>query len=100
MKYVSLQGEIVHAGIYSVAPGETLRVMSWSARGGLTPKAYLYGSEFLRESTQRLQQERLNEYVNSLEQDIALAAGNATGSLSSIPPEQQRWERACKVNGI
>jgi polysaccharide export outer membrane protein len=80
VKYVSLQGEIVHAGIYSVAPGETLRDVVERA-GGLTPKAYLYGSDFLRESTQRLQQARLNEYVNSLEQDIQLAGANAAGSL-------------------
>ena len=80
IKYVSLQGEVVHAGIYSVAPGETLRDVVRRA-GGLTPKAYLYGSEFLRESTQRLQQARLNQYVNSLEQDIELAAGNASGSI-------------------
>jgi protein involved in polysaccharide export with SLBB domain len=80
VKYVSLQGEIAHAGIYSVAPGETLRDVVERA-GGLTPKAYLYGSEFLRESTQRLQQARLNQYINSLEQDIQLSAANATGSL-------------------
>ena len=80
VKYVSLQGEIVHAGIYSVAPGETLRDVVERA-GGLTPKAYLYGSEFLRESTQRLQQARLNQYVNSLEQDIQLSGANAAGSL-------------------
>ena len=80
VKYVSLQGEIVHAGIYSVAPGETLRDVVQRA-GGLTPKAYLYGSEFLRESTQRLQQARLNQYVNSLEQDIQLSNANAAGSL-------------------
>ncbi len=80
VKYVSLQGEVVHAGIYSVAPGETLRDVVERA-GGLTPKAYLYGSEFLRESTQRLQQARLNEYVNSLEQDIQLSGANASGRL-------------------
>ena len=80
VKYVSLQGEIVHAGIYSVEPGETLRDVVKRA-GGLTPKAYLYGSEFLRESTQRLQQARLNEYVNSLERDIQLSGANAAGSL-------------------
>ena len=80
VKYVSLQGEIVHSGIYSVEPGETLRDVVARA-GGLTPNAYLYGSEFLRESTQRLQQERLNEYVNTLEHDIELAASNAAGSV-------------------
>ncbi len=80
VKYVSLQGEIVHAGIYSVEPGETLRDVVKRA-GGLTPKAYLYGSEFLRESTQRLQQARLDEYANSMERDIQLSASNASGSL-------------------
>jgi protein involved in polysaccharide export with SLBB domain len=80
VKYVSLQGEIVHAGIYSVGPGETLRDVVARA-GGLTQKAYLYGSEFLRESTQRLQQARLDEYANSMERDIQLSASNASGSL-------------------
>jgi len=80
IKYVSLQGEIVHAGIYSVEPGETLRDVVQRA-GGLTPKAYLYGSEFLRESTQRLQQARLDEYVNTLQQNIQLATANAAGSI-------------------
>ncbi|HET9088273.1 MAG TPA: SLBB domain-containing protein [Acidobacteriaceae bacterium] len=80
VKYVRLEGEVVHAGIYSVGPGETLRDVVRRA-GGLTPKAYLYGSEFLRESAQRLQQERLNEYVNSIERDIQLTSANAAGTL-------------------
>ena len=36
MKYVSLQGEIVHAGIYSVAPGKHCG-MSLSVREALRP---------------------------------------------------------------
>jgi polysaccharide export outer membrane protein len=79
-KYVELEGEIVHAGIYSVKPGETLRDLVRRA-GGLTPNAYLYGSEFLRLSTQRLQQARLDEYTNSLERDLQISATNAPGSL-------------------
>lgn len=80
VKYVRLEGEVVHAGIYSVQPGETLRDVVQRA-GGLTPKAYLYGSEFLRESTQKMQQARLNDYVNSAERDIQLASANAAGTL-------------------
>ncbi len=80
VKYVRLEGEVLHAGIYSVKPGETLRDVVRRA-GGLTPNAYLYGSEFLRESTQRLQQARLDEYVNSLERDIELSSANASGRL-------------------
>ncbi len=80
VKYVRLEGEVVHAGIYSVESGETLRDIVRRA-GGLTPSAYLYGSEFLRESTQRIQQARLNDYVNTLEKDIQLSAANASGSV-------------------
>jgi protein involved in polysaccharide export with SLBB domain len=63
-KYVDLEGEFVHSGIYSVQPGETLRDLVRRA-GGFTPRAYLYGSEFTRESTRILQQQRLNEYVRN-----------------------------------
>lgn len=79
-KYVSIEGEVIHAGVYSVGPHETLRDVIRRA-GGLTPRAYLYGSEFLRESTQRVQQARLTEYVNTLEQNIELASSNAAGSI-------------------
>lgn len=81
-KYVRIEGEVEHAGVYSVQPGETLRELVERA-GGLTPKAYLYGSEFLRESTRRLQQARLDAYVNKLEQAIELSTANAKGSLVS-----------------
>jgi protein involved in polysaccharide export with SLBB domain len=80
VKYVSVEGEVAHAGIYSVQPGETLRDVVRRA-GGLTPRAYLYGSEFLREATQRQQQARLNDYVNTLQREIQLAAANASGSV-------------------
>jgi protein involved in polysaccharide export with SLBB domain len=64
-KRVTLGGEIAHAGTYIVQPGETLRQLVERA-GGVTPNAFLYGSEFTRESTRVLQQTRINEYVQSL----------------------------------
>jgi hypothetical protein len=68
----------VHAGVYSVQPGETLRHLVERA-GGITPNAYLYGSEFTRESTRAVQQARIDEYVQSLgmriqRSNLALAA--------------------------
>jgi protein involved in polysaccharide export with SLBB domain len=68
-KYVHLEGEFLHAGIYSVTPGETLRDLVMRA-GGLTRNAYLYGSEFTRESTRKLQQQRIDEYARSAEMEI------------------------------
>lgn len=64
-KLVRLEGEFVHAGVYSVHPGETLRALVERA-GGFTPDAYLYGSQFTRVSTRLLQQERIDEYVQSM----------------------------------
>jgi protein involved in polysaccharide export with SLBB domain len=72
-KYVHLEGEIVRAGVYSVSPGETLQSLVERA-GGLTPKAYLYGAEFTRKSTQQLEQQRMDEYADHLEHLIERTA--------------------------
>ncbi|HTV09437.1 MAG TPA: SLBB domain-containing protein [Candidatus Aquilonibacter sp.] len=79
-RYVRLEGEIVGAGVYSVQPGETLRGLLQRA-GGFTPDAYLYGSEFTRESTRRVEQQRLNEYADELE--AQLAASNAINATKT-----------------
>lgn len=72
-KLVKLEGEFVHSGVYSVRPGETLRMLIKRA-GGFTPDAYLYGSEFTRLSTRALQQERIDEYVQSMNLSIEQGA--------------------------
>jgi protein involved in polysaccharide export with SLBB domain len=77
-KLVRLEGEFAHAGIYSVQPGETLRQLVERA-GGLTPNAYLYGSQFTRESTRTIQQARIDEYV----QNLSLAIQRGVISLAS-----------------
>jgi protein involved in polysaccharide export with SLBB domain len=89
-KYVRLEGEFVHAGIYSVLPGETLRSLVARA-GGLTGKAYLYGSEFTRKSTQAIEQQHLKEYADRLEHQLARSsiAMASTGSATSQQGGQQ-----------
>jgi polysaccharide export outer membrane protein len=72
-KYVQLDGEIVNAGVYSVRPGETLRSLVMRA-GGLTAKAYLYGAEFTRKSTQAIEQQRMNDYADRLEHNMERSA--------------------------
>lgn len=78
-KLVRLDGEIAHAGVYSVKPGESLRQLVERA-GGTTPNAYLYGSEFSRESTRELQQARIDEYVQNLDMQIQRSNLQSTGS--------------------
>jgi protein involved in polysaccharide export with SLBB domain len=68
-KLIRLEGEFVHAGVYSAQPGETLRHLVERA-GGMTPNAYLYGSEFTRLSTRAVQQAGIDEYVRSLSVEI------------------------------
>jgi protein involved in polysaccharide export with SLBB domain len=79
---IRLEGEFVHAGTYSVHPGESLRALVERA-GGLTAGAYLYGSVFTRESTRVLQQRRMDENVHAMilqmqRGNLALAASPVT----------------------
>jgi protein involved in polysaccharide export with SLBB domain len=79
-KLVTLEGEFVHSGVYSVGTGETLRELVERA-GGLTPQADLYGSEFTRESTRAIQQARINEYIQNLNLEIQ----RATLAMEAMP---------------
>ncbi|MGB8130675.1 MAG: SLBB domain-containing protein [Candidatus Angelobacter sp.] len=74
-KLIRLEGEFHTAGVYQAEPGEGLRHLIMRV-GGLTPQAYLYGSEFTRESTREDQQRRLDAYVNELEQSINRSASS------------------------
>jgi protein involved in polysaccharide export with SLBB domain len=84
-KQVKLDGEFAHAGVYTAQPGETLRHLVERA-GGLTPNAYLYGSEFTRETTRALQQARIDEYVQSL--GMQIQRGNLALAASSVSSPQ------------
>jgi polysaccharide biosynthesis/export protein len=74
-RFIHLEGEFNAPGVYSVGPGETLGQIIQKA-GGLTPQAYLFGSEFRRESVRADQQRRLDRYVQDLEREIEQTAGN------------------------
>ncbi|MGA8779596.1 MAG: SLBB domain-containing protein, partial [Terracidiphilus sp.] len=94
-KYVRLEGEFVHAGVYSVLPGETLRQLVIRA-GGLTDQAYLYGSQFTRESTRLEQQQRLDEYVAALSYQIQISGSNLAASV--VNPQQAAAANASEAS--
>lgn len=104
-KYVELGGEFEHGGVYSVGPGETLRDLIRRA-GGFTNRAYLYGSEFNRESVRVLQQQRLDEYIRatSAEADRAsrelAAAAMASGNAAAINTENSRTIQQNQVSRL
>ncbi len=83
-RFIRLEGEFNHVGVYSVLPGETLRGLLKRA-GGFTPDAFLYASEFTRESTRRVETQRLHEYADELQAQISnqVARANARAVSSS-----------------
>ncbi|WP_175528937.1 polysaccharide biosynthesis/export family protein [Granulicella pectinivorans] len=85
-KLVRLEGEFMASGIYTAGPDENLRQLVARA-GGITTKAYLYGSEFMRESARVIQQQRLNEYADDLERRVKLAEANSASN--ALNPQDQ-----------
>jgi protein involved in polysaccharide export with SLBB domain len=75
-KFIQLEGEFKAAGVYQAQPGDTLKDLVARA-GGLTENAYLFGSQFTRESTRIEQQKRLNAFVNEMAQSVERAASTA-----------------------
>src|SRR5258707_3871534 len=89
-KFVRREGELKEAGVYEIQPGETLRHLI-NRLGGFTPQAYLYGSEFTRESARVEQQLRLDEYINYLVKSLGR---NSPTIASSIDPTQAAAAKA------
>lgn len=67
--FVKLEGEVIGAGVYKTLPGETLRKLLQRV-GGFTPDAYLFGAEFNRESVRLMQQKKMTEMIDRMEQSI------------------------------
>jgi protein involved in polysaccharide export with SLBB domain len=81
-RYVIIEGEVKRPGVYKLEVNETLHTVLDRA-GGLTPSAYLYGSQLLRESARIEQQNSLDQLVHTMEvqvrQSALSLAASATG---------------------
>ncbi len=74
-RLVRVEGEVAAPGIYQAAAGETLTQLIWRI-GGLTPQAYVFGTEFNRESVRTRQQENLDTLTRRLEVQSQAQAGS------------------------
>ncbi len=63
---VRLEGEVATPGVYQTLPGETLAQLIKRV-GGLSSNAYVFGTEFTRESVKARQQQNLDALVRRLE---------------------------------
>ena len=81
-RLVRIEGEVAAPGVYEAKPGETLPQLLQRV-GGLTPQAYLYGTEFTRESVRKQQQESLDQVIRRLEAQGATAGATLAANLTA-----------------
>ena len=102
-RLVRIEGEVSAPGVYQTKPGETLPQLLQRV-GGLTPQAYLYGTEFTRESVRKQQQENLDQVIRRIESQSSSAnaslAANLTGERAASAPalmQQQQQQVQAQV---
>jgi len=97
-RLVRIEGEVAAPGVYQARAGETLPQLLQRV-GGLTPQAYVYGTEFTRESVRKQQQENLDQVIRRLETQGqsagATLAANLTGdrAAQAATLQQQQQQR-------
>jgi protein involved in polysaccharide export with SLBB domain len=80
-RYVVVEGEVSRPGVYKLEKNETLHSVLQRA-GELTPNAYVYGAELLRESARIEQQNSLDQLVHTMEVQIRQSALSIAASVS------------------
>ena len=105
-RLVRIEGEVASPGVYQAQPGETITQLIARA-GGLTPQAYLYGTEFTRESVRKQQQQNLDQLIRRLESQLqsasATLAANLTGERalqSQTLQQQQQQQMQAQINRL
>jgi protein involved in polysaccharide export with SLBB domain len=105
-RYVVLEGEVKRPGVYKLEVNETLHSVLQRA-GGLTPNAYVYGSQLLRESARIEQQNSLDQLVHTMEVQVrqsalsiaATAAGGDAQALAQLQEGIVSQLRAVRATG-
>ncbi len=93
-RYVEVEGEVAHPGVYEIAERQTLQDLLQST-GGLTLRAYPYGARLTRESARIEQQKGLDEMVRAAEAGLraskvsAVSSGSDAGSVAASETAQQ-----------
>jgi len=109
-RVATISGQVRFPGVYPVKKGETLSSLVKRA-GGFTEKAYLRGARFTRESAKIIQQQRMDELINKVEEATLTGANQAiSGALDAESAQARQMAlhaqkellsklRAAKVDG-
>jgi len=89
-RQVRVEGEVAAPGVYQVQAGETLPQLL-RRLGGLTTQAYVFGTEFSRESVRQRQQENLDSLIRRLESQ---SQAQSTSVASNIKADNQAQAQA------
>lgn len=81
-RLVRVEGEVGAPGVYQAAAGETLPQLLLRI-GGLTPQAYVFGTELDRESVRTRQQENLDILIRRLEAQAQAQSSSVTANLGA-----------------
>lgn len=84
---ISISGEVMHPGTYSLKKGERLSDLIERA-GGFTDKAFLKGARFSRASVRATQRKRIEEMVDRLEKSLYSASAEATSTAMNLADAQ------------
>lgn len=90
-KRVRVEGEVTRPGEYILPPTSTL-IDAVVAAGGFTPQAYLFGTDFSRESVRRTQEENYDRALRDLE--IELARSTSTQKALNADEATAQTQRA------
>ncbi|MFG6431950.1 SLBB domain-containing protein [Roseateles sp. LYH14W] len=84
-KNVRIEGEVARPGDYVLPPTSTL-MEAVQAAGGFTTQAYVFGTEFSRESVRKVQEVQYDRALRDLETDFT--RNNATKKVSNSDDAQ------------
>lgn len=90
-KRVRVEGEVARPGDYVLPPSSTLQD-AIQAAGGLTPHAYVFGTDFSRESVRKTQEENYERALRDLE--IAFTRSTATQKAQTADEATAQAQRA------
>ena len=105
-RLVRVEGEVAAPGVYQAAPGETLPQLL-KRIGGLTPQAYVFGTEFSRESVRARQQENLDVLIRRLEAQFYAQSGRVlanrtaeTAAQAQLQQQQQALQLKSQIDRL